>query len=305
MRANELSPRVLGWLQFVLGRDARIGAVRPLDWATSSTLYEVDANLSGQEMRLVLRLYTKTEWLADEPDVPEHEAANLQRLRGSGLPVPELLAVDMDGSQCGVPALLMTRLLGKVNLTPVDFDAWLRQLAAFLPRLHAVSPAGHRWRHLPYNNLSTLEPPVWTRRPELWAEAIRIGRGPRPAFEPRFIHRDFHPVNLLFAGETLSGVVDWPNACVGPAGVDVAHCRLNLATMFGQAATDRFLELCRESMGAYWTYNPFWDLMSILDIGPGGMEVYSAWPAFGLVGLTPALLVERNDAYLESVLARF
>ena len=134
----------------------------------------------------------------------------------------------------------MTRLPGKVNLTPVDFDAWLRQLAGLLPRLHAISPEGHRWRHLPYNNLSTLQPPVWTKRPQAWAEAIRIGRGPRPAFEPRFIHRDFHPVNLLFEGEMLSGVVDWPNACVGPAGVDVAHCRWNLAAMYGLPAADRF-----------------------------------------------------------------
>ena len=254
---------------------------------------------------MVLRLYTKTEWLAEEPDVPEHEAANLARLLGSGLPVPEVIASDLDGSQCGVPALLMTRLPGKVNLTPVDFDAWLRQLAGLLPRLHAISPEGHRWRHLPYNNLSTLQPPVWTKRPQAWAEAIRIGRGPRPAFEPRFIHRDFHPVNLLFEGEMLSGVVDWPNACVGPAGVDVAHCRWNLAAMYGLPAADRFLDLCREVMGAYWSYDPFWDLMSILDGPPGDMEVYPAWPGFGLCGLTPDLLVERDDAYLESVLARF
>ncbi len=238
--------------------------------------------------------------------MPEHEAANLTRLRGSGLPVPELIALDADGSRCGVPALLMTRLPGVVNLTPLDFDAWLRQLAAFLPRLHAISPAGHRWRHLPYVDLVTLQPPVWTKRPELWAKAIRIGQGPVPPFEPRFIHRDYHPVNLLFQGETLSGVVDWPNGCVGPAGVDVAHCRLNLATMYGLRATDRFLELCLESMGDYWDYDPFWDLMSIFDMGgPGEMDVYSGWPAHGLHGLTSALMVERDDAYLESVLARF
>ncbi len=139
---DELISRALSWLQDVFSNGAHIGAVRKLDWAYSLDFYVLDARVSGRETSFVLRLFTKWEWLAEEPDVPEHVGANLTRLRGSGLPVPELIALDADGSRCGVPALLMTRLPGVVNLTPLDFDAWLRQLAAFLPRLHAISPCG-------------------------------------------------------------------------------------------------------------------------------------------------------------------
>ena len=35
--------------------------------------------------------------------------------------------------------------------------------------------------------------------------------------DPHLLHRDFHPLNVLWGAADVSGVVDWVNACVGHA----------------------------------------------------------------------------------------
>jgi len=302
MNSSELSAPVLDWLAQVLGPNEPLRSCKRLNGATSSTLFALQ---TGAGTQLVLRLFTQVEWLAEEPDVPFHEAENLRKLVHSGLPVPELVALDPDGARCGLPALLMTALPGRVDLLPANMDAWLSQLAALLPRLHAIPPGGHPWEYYPYSDLASLSVPNWTRHPNLWQQALRIASAPLPPYVPTFIHRDYHPVNVLFEGGRLSGLVDWPNACTGPAGVDVGHCRVNLASMYGVETADRFLGLCQEAMASYWRYDPIWDLISILDGQPGPPDVYPPWLDFGLSHLTPTLMETRLEAYLASVLARF
>jgi len=62
----------------------------------------------------------------------------------------------------------------------------------------------------------------------MWAAMIALAEGPRPRVRQRFIHRDYHPMNVRWSRGRLSGVVDWTNASVGPTGKDVAWCRQNL-----------------------------------------------------------------------------
>lgn len=52
-----------------------------------------------------------------------------------------------------------------------------------------------------------------------WAAAIDVIGKPAPPYEGRFLHRDFHPGNVLFdappprpAGARITGVVDWAAA---------------------------------------------------------------------------------------------
>ncbi len=307
MTPEPLSPAVLEWVREALGPRQTVQSVERLNGSTSTDLFNIQADQVAYVLRTeyVLRLYTNTQWLAEEPDVPRHEAANLARLQPAGLPVPELVAVDPDGAQCGIPALLMTRVSGAVTLTPPNLDDWLREMAEFLPRLHAVSPAGHRWNYAPYNDLSSLRVPEWSRRKELWERVIAIANQPWPAFPAHFIHRDFHPVNVLFQADRLSGVVDWPNACVGPVGIDVAWCRHNLAAMYGPETADRFLVHCQTVMSDYWTYDPFWDLMTIIELLPGPPDVYPPWIEFGLQGMTDAIMLDRHERYLASLLDRY
>ena len=74
------------------------------------------------------------------------------------------------------------------------------------------------------------------------------------------MHRDFHPGNVLWRRGTVTGVVDWPGACTGPAVADVAHCRVNLLT-FGTGAAQRFTVFWQQAAGA--AHHPWADVVTI------------------------------------------
>jgi aminoglycoside phosphotransferase (APT) family kinase protein len=292
------------WIADSVGVGAEIRSSRRLTGATSSTLYSVEAARNGRPLKLVLRLFTNAEWLAEDPDLVHHEAASLEKAAGADVPTPELIAYDDSGANCGVPAILMTQLPGRVELAPVDMDDWLYKLAEAIIPLHALDVGEFPWRYAPYNDVSRLEPPNWSRYPELWERAIEIVNAPWPEVHECFIHRDYHPVNVLWQDGRVSGIVDWPNACRGPAGIDVAWCRGNLAEMHSVDVADRFLRACRSVAGSSFVHHPCWDLLVLIEVLPGPPDVYPPWIDFGLQGLTDAVVQERVDEYLVSVMGQ-
>ncbi|GGG15130.1 phosphotransferase family protein [Paenibacillus abyssi] len=132
--------------------------------------------------------------------------------------------------------------------------------------------------------------------------AFEIVKGPQPVYKPCFIHRDYHPANVLWQQRQVSGVVDWVNSCRGPAGIDIGHCRFNLAQLHGVHAADAFLEAYRRHAGSAYRHDPYWDLLSLVNILFGPPEVYEGWTALGVSGLTDQLMAERLDAYLASLI---
>jgi aminoglycoside phosphotransferase (APT) family kinase protein len=290
------------WVESTIGSGARVVHARRLPGATSAALYRITLLKGVSLTRCVLRLFTNSEWLAVEPDIPEHEAAALQKVYDAGLPVPRLLGCDSRGAACSVPAILMSELPGRVDLLPQNIHGWLRQQAEFLLRLHEVRPDGFAWHYRPYYQPAELAVPSWTSQPQLWEKAIAVVNSPAPAHPRCFIHRDFHPVNMLWRRGSLSGVVDWVNACAGPAGVDVAWNRHNLAAMFGVPMADKFLEVCQDVMGSTWEYQPYWDVQTLLELLTGPIQVYPPWRDFGLTHLTEDLVTKRIEDYLASLL---
>ncbi len=273
--------------------------------ATSSTLYAIQCLYQGRTLNLVLRLFTNTEWLQEEPDLAAHEASNLHKVKEAGLPTPDLIAFDAEGQACGAPALLMTRLPGRVVLRPAHFQDHLARMAEVLVRLHVLAAPDYRWVFAPYYDVTRLALPEWSHVPDLWKKAIEIASGPWPDHPERFIHRDYHPANLLWTDHRVSGVIDWANACRGPAGIDVSWCRRNLASMYGVRAADAFLQAYQRLAGSSSQYHPFWDLLSILDGMSDPPSIYPPWLLFGLQNLTNALLKEREEEFLASILAQF
>ena len=272
--------------------------------ATSSRLDDVELEDDTGRRHVVLRRFTDEKWVKAEPDLATREGVSLQHAKRSGLPVPGAIAVDARGESCGVPATLVERVEGAVVLEPADRGEWLRGLAESAARIHRVEASGFRWKYRRYNDGERLAVPAWSEQPSAWKKAIEIVQGPTPSCRECFIHRDYHPSNVLWQNGRVSGVVDWVNGCRGPAGIDVAWCRHNLANLHGVRMADEFLDAYIEAAGGEFDYNPYWDLMTVVELLPGPPTMYEGWRAAGVRPISKAIMRERVDEYVESVIAR-
>jgi aminoglycoside phosphotransferase (APT) family kinase protein len=263
--------QALQWVAVELGPNARVLASWPLAGGTSSAVHAVRVDTAGSRAHeLVLRRFVRLDWLAEEPDTATREAEALDLLHEVDLPTPRLVAVDVDGSVAGAPSVLMTRLPGRVEWDPPVVEGFLRELAEPLPVIHSVSVAARARlpEYQPYP-LRMRRPPVWASRPDVWKRAIEALEGDRPRGDERlFIHRDYHPGNVLWHDGRVSGIVDWVNASIGSPWADVGHCRVNIASELGHDAADRFLDMYRAAAGRSDEYDPYWDISAAI----GGLD---------------------------------
>jgi aminoglycoside phosphotransferase (APT) family kinase protein len=288
------------WLAQAIGTTVNHLQAVPLKGSTSSSVYLIQQN--NRPQRFVLRVLDNPDWLAEEPDLAEHEAAALQEAQETGLHVPGLVAYTTDEVGFGAPVVLMTFLEGQINLQPANFAGWLDCLACELARIHQHPAPNFAWQFRSWAQKENLAPPTWATRPHVWKQAIERLNEPEPKSPTVFIHRDYHPTNVLWQGDKISGVVDWINACRGPAGVDVAHCRINLVMMYGVAAADQFLTAYCQSAPSF-IYDPYWDIDGVMDMAFPQPTYYTPWLQFGLKAIPQKMLNQRVDAYLESLLA--
>lgn len=255
LRAPTLPAGVQAWLSDV-ERRAVVG-VEVLDGASSAAVFRVEFSTGAP---VVVRRYVWTQYLHAEPDAPRREVDALLHAGAAGLPVPRVLHADPygdAGAGDGVPLVVMTLLAGRPTASPDP-----GRTADVAARVHAVDPGAFAPVFQPWCQDPRPDPPPTATRPEAWAEAIdRWIDGP-PRFVPAFIHRDFHPGNLLWDGETC-GIVDWANACIGPVDVDVAHCRANLRRWAGPAAAERFVDAYAARTGH--RLDPFWIMAGHLE----------------------------------------
>ncbi|PSL40288.1 aminoglycoside phosphotransferase (APT) family kinase protein [Planomicrobium soli] len=300
-----LPKKTLDWVVKSIGEGAKIQRVQPIAGGTSSTLRELLVCRADKTESYVLRMFSNKEWLEQEPDLAQHEAESLQYMRCRGITVPQLIAFDQTGEECGLPATLMTKINGEVVLQPMEEQVWIDELALTLAKIHKTEGEEFPFEHFSYNNALTMERPLWSKVPNEWMRAFYIAAGIRPQTQLSFIHRDYHPSNVLWEGGKITGVVDWVNACVGPIGVDVGHCRVNLAQLYGVSTADRFLAAYQNYSKESFKYHPYWDLLSLIDILDGPPSVYTGWLEFGMIGLSDELIQHRLDEYLLSLLDRF
>ncbi|WP_077616186.1 phosphotransferase family protein [Caenibacillus caldisaponilyticus] len=294
-----LTPHIMAWVEQALPSNARIQTITTLKGATTTTLYKL--TISETEA-LVLRVYDNEDWLKQAPDLARHEAESLKRAAACptlSVLTPRIIQVDETGRAFGMPAILMSHVPGRVDLAPKNLDLWLKELARALAELHQIDPQHFQWQYGRYIDGKELKVPSWARYPEICKKGIERVKEQPPAYKETFIHRDFHPVNVLWQGEKVSGVVDWVNACRGPAAIDVGHCRVNLVCLFGVEAADAFLTYYRSFAQRSWENDPYWDLVAFFDFAyPGPPEVYEGWSDFGVTGLTRQMIAERLEQYL-------
>ena len=112
----------------------------------------------------------------------------------------------------------------------------------------------------PYRQQS-YDPPRWARDATVWERAVEMFHGPAPDIPPRFVHRDFHPGNVLWAGGSVGAIVDWPYASIGIPDVDVGHTRLNLF-FYDDDLARSFTAAWEELAGA--RFHPWADVVAIV-----------------------------------------
>jgi aminoglycoside phosphotransferase (APT) family kinase protein len=264
MRPPRKRPESLTWVEQTLGRGARVVATRRLTGGLTSLVHELTVVRNGRQSRYVLRSWAPDnehkDWIVRTVAA---EAAVLTALERSDVPAPHLVASTSDVA-AGGPALLMTRVPGRVFLMPRDREHWLRQMAQMLARIHHVEATGARFEA--WLDAGKLAPPADASRANIWREAFALVTEQRKATHTCFIHRDYQHFNLLWSRERLTGVVDWGGAGLGPPDVDVGHCRLNLTLLFSAHVAERFRELYEAASGR--AVDPYWDVHALLSYGP-------------------------------------
>jgi aminoglycoside phosphotransferase (APT) family kinase protein len=254
----------------------------------------------GAHLQVVLRRWTPADRgeIANAPQLVEREQRVLRGLEGTALPAPRVLAADPTGESTGFPAILMTRVPGRMDLAPNDPSAWLRQIVATAVRTHDldVEAEPYEWQQ------KDVPIPPWTSRPADWRVAGSVVRGTPPAHEIRFAHGDYQHFNLLWRRGRLTGIVDWANAFRGPADVDVAHCRLNLAVLYSADLAAAFLAAYEAEVGR--RIDPYWDLRSATSPARHDWEAFIPTQVGGRTPFDPAAMRRRVDDHLAAALRR-
>jgi aminoglycoside phosphotransferase (APT) family kinase protein len=292
-RRRRPSAEALSWVERELG--VRVVSFRRMTGGIVAAVHRltVEQVPSGRREFVVLRQY-------EHPGEVEREAVILGQAAGAGLLAPRLLAASAAGTEAGGhPAVLMSRLPGRADLTPADPERWLGQMADVAARIHDAAitiPAcdrhGDPWR---------LAVPATASRPGLWRALDRVLGGPESPWEPRFTHGDFQHFNLLWSRGRLTGVVDWGSAESGPPDMDVGHCRLNLAVLFSADWAERF-RLAYEARAGR-RVDPWWDLCALAAYN-------DSWPQFipvqvdGRAQVDVAGMTSRVEDLLEATLRR-
>ena len=288
----------LAWVERTIGRGARVVAWRRLTGGITSWVHRLTVAHHGRRESYVLRRWTGG--VDDEfvRGAMATETTILLALERSDIPAPRLIASTSDAEHKG-PAVLMTRVPGRVYLMPRDREHWLRQMAATLARIHALDIDAKPFES--WLDRDRLSPPADASQPEVWREAIAVVAEDRPPTHTCFIHRDYQHFNLLWSRERLTGVIDWVGASVGPPDIDVGHCRLNLTVLFSADVAERFRLMYEAEAGR--KVDSWWDIHSLLSFGPG-WKMFIPIQVAGRAPFDAEGVVGRMEDVLERALRR-
>ncbi|MFH8900813.1 alpha/beta fold hydrolase [Streptomyces coeruleorubidus] len=258
---------------------------------------------------LALRTFVKPFFRRHAPGLLAREAEILTLLaEQEGVPAAELIGVDATAEHCDHPSLLMSVLPGRVRVDEEDLDPRVDLLAAQLARIHRVVPEQRPRLYQAWTSPERVLAPEGA----MWERAVDVIRRDPPPYEGCFLHRDFHPGNVLFtgsrAGLRISGVVDWVETSWGPADLDVAHCSTALALLYGPECGLGFRERYEAHGGHRQADGPdhlYWRLLDALAYAPDAAKLAGPWRELGRTDLTPEVVAGRLEAYVAGLLERY
>ncbi|MGW3403495.1 alpha/beta fold hydrolase [Streptomyces zhihengii] len=293
------------WVAERLGAGRTVTGTRLLHGGWSSQMRRLALD---DGTAVVQRTFVKPFFRRHAPGLLAREASVLALLAGQeGVTAPGLVAVDATVEHCNHPTLLMSALPGRVRVDEGDLDRRLDLLAAQLVRVHGVVPAERRRTYQAWTSPDRVRTPGGP----LWERAVDALRRDPPPYEGRFLHRDFHPGNVLFTGTgpklRVTGVVDWVETSWGPADLDVAHCSTALALLHGPAYGLEFRERYEAHGGHGLADGPdhlYWRLLDALHYCPDAAKLAGPWRDLGRHDLTSEVLAARLEAYVDGLLRR-
>ncbi|WP_328306546.1 phosphotransferase [Streptomyces sp. NBC_00442] len=294
------------WVAKQLGNGREVTGSRLLSGGWSSQMRRLSLD---DGTALVQRTFVKPFFRHHGPGLLTREASVLTLLAGQeNIPAPDFVAVDATAEHCDHPTLLMSALPGRVRVDEDDLARRLDLLAAQLVGIHGVVPDERPRTYQAWT------PPERVRTPDgpLWERAVDALRREPPAYDGRFLHRDFHPGNVLFAGTgptlRITGVVDWVETSWGPADLDVAHCSTALALLHGPAHGLEFRERYEAQGGRCLADDHdhlYWRLLDALHYCPDAAKLAGPWRELGRDDLTSDVVAERLEAYVDGLLRRY
>ncbi|QEV04515.1 phosphotransferase family protein [Streptomyces prasinus] len=302
------------WVEKGLSEAERIEDVARLRGGWTSEMRRLDICGRGGRRSLVLRSFVKPFYVRHAEGLLTREAAVLRLLGGTDVPAAGLVDVDATAQYCDHPSLLMTLLHGTVRLGDEGADRRAELMAHQLLRIHRlpVTAEARPRAYQAWTSPERVSPPEDTDQPELWHRAVDVIRREPPEFRACFLHRDFHPGNVLFTGDgdglRISGVVDWVETSWGPADLDVAHCSTALALLHGVSAGVHFADRYVAAGGTLAEERAahlYWRLLDALAFAPDAEKVAVPWREVGRADLTPTLLTRRLEGYLQALFARY
>ena len=228
------------------GSSAAIESVVRLEGGQHALTWRVQA--TNPDLTVVVRQFP-----AGDP-APAREQEVLQALDGLRGLAPVPLGGDLDARWSEYPTSLISWLDGQADITPSAPETWAAQLGHTLAIVHAI-PLG-RLSGLPSvfdrsSGAQALAGPLATTIQSRWARITGASKV--------LTHSDYWSGNVVWRDESLTGVVDWPGAAVGPRGFDVGWCRLDLVLLFEERIADIFLAAYESAMGRSLDNVGLWD----------------------------------------------
>ncbi len=228
---------------------------------------------------VIIRWSDPQVWGATGREHVRREALACRLLADSTLPVPQLVASDPDGATAGGPANLLTWRPGRVRherLGPAAIDA-LAELAVAVHRQHI--PLDQRPPTFSFKGSTVPEVPEWARWPGLWRQAIGVWVDGPPSAPQGLLHRDFHLGNVLWQGDTVTGLIDWAETSWGPPDLDVAHICSDFAMLHKTADVEIF-RAAYVRRGGHLDADPraarFWPVSDIISFLPDPAHILAA-----------------------------
>jgi aminoglycoside phosphotransferase (APT) family kinase protein len=267
-----MAPRHPGWkaLAEVVAPGARVTRLRRLGGAGASDAYDV--TLDRAPRRVVVKLYR------DGDGTAPLEWSRLEFAQQVTAPVPEPIAADLESVWFGRPAVVMSRLPGRPDVTPKNTDSWVAALAQALTELHETALDGAEGALTRPPRAEMWRPPAGEHDP-LTAAAVSAvtARLPSLSSERVFTHGDFHPGNVLWHRGRISGVVDWSAARLDARWSELAYCRADVCLLLGPDVADRLADAYSDIVGDTSDELAVYDLMWVFSMrhyAPEALDAY-------------------------------